>query len=88
MIFICYKDFKTLKITGFGALAGQTQHMAAQKVGFTPRLSRYGPPNLHVSSSAALELYIRAEHETRKLGGPHPRSMQKPYPFWASVSPL
>jgi len=40
MIFIYYKDFKTLKITGFGALADQIQHMAAQKVGFTPRLPR------------------------------------------------
>jgi hypothetical protein len=37
VIFIDYKDFKTIKITGFGALAGQIQHMAAQKVGFTPR---------------------------------------------------
>jgi hypothetical protein len=34
------KDFKTLKNTGFGALAGQIQHMAAQKVRFTPRLLR------------------------------------------------
>jgi hypothetical protein len=40
MISIYYKDFKTLKITQFGALAGQIQHMAAQKVGFTPRLLR------------------------------------------------
>ena len=37
-VLIYYKDFKTLKITGFGVLAGQIQHMAAQKVGFTPRL--------------------------------------------------
>jgi hypothetical protein len=43
---------KTLKITGFGALAGQIQHMAAQKVKFTPRLIRYGSHNLQVSSSA------------------------------------
>jgi len=40
MIFIHYKNFKTLKITGFGALAGPIQHMAAQKVRFTPRLLR------------------------------------------------
>jgi hypothetical protein len=40
MTIICYKDFKTLKITGFGALACQIQHMAAQKVEFTPRLLR------------------------------------------------
>jgi len=33
-------DFKTPNITQFGALAGQIQHMAAQKVGFTPRLLR------------------------------------------------
>jgi hypothetical protein len=31
MIFIYYKDFKTLRIIGFGALAGQIQHMAAQR---------------------------------------------------------
>jgi hypothetical protein len=31
MIFTYYKDFKTLKITGFVALAGQIQHLAAQK---------------------------------------------------------
>jgi hypothetical protein len=38
--FIYHKDFKTLKITGFGALDGQIKHMAAQKVGITPRLLR------------------------------------------------
>jgi hypothetical protein len=31
MIFIRCKDFKTLKITQFDALAGQIQHTAAQK---------------------------------------------------------
>ena len=52
MIFIHYKDFKTLIITGFSALAGQIQHMAAQKVGFTtPRPGRYGPPDLFVKLS-------------------------------------
>ena len=40
MIFIYSKDSKTPKITQFGALAGQIQHMAAQKVGLTPRLLR------------------------------------------------
>jgi hypothetical protein len=56
MIFIDYKGSKTQKVTmRFGALAGQIQHMAAQKVGFTPRPIRYGPPNWQVSSSAALE---------------------------------
>jgi len=40
LIFIYYKDVKTPNITQFGALAGQIQHMAAQKVGFTPRLLR------------------------------------------------
>ena len=38
MIFIYFKIPKHQKITQFGALAGQIQHMAAQKVGFTPRL--------------------------------------------------
>jgi hypothetical protein len=40
MLFIYYKDFKTPNITLFGALAGQIQHTAAQKVRFTPRLLR------------------------------------------------
>jgi len=88
MIFIYFKDFKTPKITQFGALAGQIQHTAAQKVGFTPRPIRFWPPNLHVSSSAALELHIRAELEPCQLGGPYPGSMQEVYPVWASVSPL
>jgi len=66
MILIRYKDFKTTNITQLGALAGQIQHMAAQKVGFTMQPIRYGPPNWHVSSSAALEsyLHIRAKLET------------------------
>jgi hypothetical protein len=40
MIFIYHKVSKTTNITQFGALAGQIQHMAAQKVGLTPRLLR------------------------------------------------
>jgi hypothetical protein len=40
MIFVYYKDFNVLQITVFGALAGQIQHMAARKVGFTLRLLR------------------------------------------------
>ena len=40
MILNYYKDFKKLKITQIGALAGQIQHMTAQKVRFTPRLLR------------------------------------------------
>jgi hypothetical protein len=65
MIFIYFKDSKTPNITQFGALAGQIQHTAAQKVGFTPRPIRYGSHNLQVSSSAAF--HIRAELETCKL---------------------
>jgi len=55
MILNYQKDFKTLKITQFGALASQIQHMTAQKVGFTPRPIRYGSRDWQVSSSAALE---------------------------------
>jgi hypothetical protein len=55
MVFIYYNDSKTPSITQFGALAGQIQHMAAQKVGFTPWMIRYGPPNLQVSSLTALK---------------------------------
>ena len=73
MILIYYKDFKTPKITQFGALAGQIQLIAAQKVRFTPRLIRFGSHNLQVSSSAVLEsayqsyiseLHIRATYES------------------------
>jgi len=73
MIFIYYKDFKTLKITQFNALAGQIQHMAAQKVWFTPRPIRYGSHSLHVSSSAALKYiselsFKRANYGSHTLG--------------------
>jgi hypothetical protein len=40
MIFVYFKDSKTPNITQFGTLAGQIHHMAAEKVGFTPRLLR------------------------------------------------
>ena len=50
---IHYKDATTSKITQFGALADQIQHMAAQKVGFTPWPIRYRPPNWRLSSAAA-----------------------------------
>jgi hypothetical protein len=33
-------------------------------------------------------LLIRAELGTCHLGGPHPRSTRKPYPFWATDKPL
>ena len=39
-------------------LAGQIQHMAAQNVGFTPRPIGSGPPNLHVSRSAAIRTIL------------------------------
>jgi hypothetical protein len=55
MIFSYCRDFKTPNITQFGALAGPIQHVAAQKVGFTTRPIRYGLPNWHISSLAALE---------------------------------
>jgi hypothetical protein len=55
MIFVYYKDSKTPMITQFGALAGQIQNMAAQKVQFTAWPIRYGSPNLRVSSSTALK---------------------------------
>ena len=54
MIFIYYKDVKTLKITQFGALAGQIQHMAAEGTVHTAA-AEAGGRNLQVSSSAALE---------------------------------
>jgi len=85
LIFIYYKDFKTPKITGFGVLAGQIRHMAAQNVGFTPRPVKYGSPYLQVSIPAAL--HFNAELETCKLGEPYPRSMPKPYQFWPQITP-
>jgi len=33
-------------------------------------------------------LHIRSEPEKCQLGGPYPRSMLKPYSFWASDNPL
>jgi len=84
MILIYSKDFKILQITIFEcALAGQIQHMAAQKVGFTPRPISYGPPKWHVSSSAISESQVRAELEMCQLRGPYFGSMQKPNPVWA-----
>ena len=68
MIFIYYKDFKTLKITGFGALADQIQHMAAQKVGFTPRLLRQVA--LAGKLQAQLHWNLRAELEPYQSGPP------------------
>ena len=46
-----FKDFKTPNITQSGALAGKVQYMAAQKVVFTLRPIRYGPPNVHVNTT-------------------------------------
>ena len=69
MVFIYYKDSKTLNITKTNALAGRTQRMADQKVGFTPRPIRYGPHNWLVSSSAALKLlHIKDELENPVMG--------------------
>jgi len=87
MISIHYKDFKTLKVTGFGALAGRIQHMAAQKVWFTPRPIRYGSHNLHVQAQLHWNLHIRAELETCKFWEPYPRSMPIPDHFWPQITP-
>jgi len=91
------KTPKHEKITQFGALAGQKQHMAAQKVGFTPRPIKYGPLtgtfqaqlhwNLTHIQSYISELHIRAELETCQLRGPYPGSKQKPYHFWSQITP-
>ena len=70
MIFIYYKDFKTLYITGFGALAGQIQHMAAQKVGFTLRLLRQVVLAGKFQAQLHWNLHSRAELETCKLWPP------------------
>jgi len=64
MIFISFKNFKTPNMTRFSALAGQIQHMAAQKVQFTLRPIRYDSFNWQVSSLAALELGL---HSRAKL---------------------
>jgi len=37
---------------------------------------------------AQLHWNVRAMLETYQLGEPYPRSMHKPYPFWASDNPL
>ena len=64
MIFIYYKDFKTLKITGFGALADQIQHMAAQNVGIMPRLLRQVAVTCRFQAQLHWNLHNRAELET------------------------
>jgi hypothetical protein len=46
MIFIHYKDSKTQKITQFNALAGQIQHMSAQKIRVHAAAAEAGGPNL------------------------------------------
>jgi hypothetical protein len=51
-------------------------------------LIRHGSRNLHVSSSAALEFIHQSWAWSVKLQEPYPRSMPKPYPFWASDNPL
>jgi hypothetical protein len=48
------------KITQFGALAGQIQHMAAQKVGFTLHPIRYGHPHWHSSGAAPPVLSLKS----------------------------
>jgi hypothetical protein len=70
MIFIYYKDFKKSNITQFGELAGQIQHMAAQKVGFTPRLLRQVVLAGKFKAQLHWNLHIRAELETYQLGPP------------------
>jgi len=39
------QGLKTPNFTQFGALAGQIQHVAAQKVGFTPQPIEHGLPS-------------------------------------------
>jgi len=88
MIFTYYKDPKTPKITQFGALAGQKQHMAAQKVGFTAQPIRNGPPNWLVSSSGALKkMHIRAELEKFQLGACTLEACQKHFHFEPQTTP-
>ena len=54
----------------------------------------YDTKRVHAAPrSVALEyvksaLLIRAEFGTCQLGGSHPRSTRKPYPFWATDNPL
>jgi len=65
-----YKDFKTQKITQFGVLAGQIQHMAAQKVGFTPRLLRQVVITCRFQAQLHWNLRSKAELEACKLWPP------------------
>jgi hypothetical protein len=67
MILIYYKDSETLKTTGFGALAGQIQHMAAQNVGFTPWLLMQVAITCRFQAQLHWNLHIGAELETCKL---------------------
>jgi len=63
------------------------------KVGFTPQPIGHGPREQAFSSSSAVDslqagLPSNAKLEKAPSWGPCPGSMPKPYPFWASDSPL
>jgi len=88
VIFIYFKDSCTQKTTQFNALAGQIQHMAAKKVGVTPRLLRQVALTCRFLSSAALKSTYQSWAWSLQVRATCPWSMQKPYPLWASVSPL
>jgi len=63
------------------------------KVGFTPRSIRHGPRDGDLSNSGAVDslqagLPSHAKLERYPSRRPCPGGMPKPYPFWASVTPL
>ena len=87
MIFIYYKDFKTLKTTLFGALADQIQHMAAQKVRFKPRLLRQVALTCSFQDQLHWNLHSRAELETCKLGPPALGACKKYTYFGPKITP-
>eukprot|EP00983_Pelagomonas_calceolata_P083417 1156155-Pelagomonas_calceolata.AAC.4 len=69
MIFISYKDSKSLNITPFGGLAGQMWAAGRQKVGFTPQLIRHVSPNwLKINFSARERLPEEAKFQCNQLG--------------------
>eukprot|EP00983_Pelagomonas_calceolata_P059650 1146016-Pelagomonas_calceolata.AAC.6 len=68
MIFISYKDPKSLNITPFGGLAGQMWAAGCQKVGFMPQLPRHVFPNWLKINFSAREIPEEAKFQFNQLG--------------------
>jgi len=71
----------------FNALAGQLQHMAAQKVGFTPRLLRQVAITGMFQAQLHWDLHIRPELETYQLWPPALGACENHTHFGPQITP-